>query len=224
MIHSGPGTGKTSTIVEAIAQIVKLKPKAHVLIAASSNSTCDDIGNRLLKHVSINKMLRLYSPSFDLKPDKIDANLQKVSNFRTREVCNCKKRSCPVTNTATDPTYEEFYTARIVICTLVACGRLASADISLTHFDYIFIDEAASETEPQAYIPLVSLGILPSNKVNAQIVLSGDHKQLGPIVTNTFAKKMGLEVHVIMFAVYLKSFSNFYFLILAFNYGTFNEN
>jgi helicase MOV-10 len=180
--------------VEAIAQIIKQKPKAHVLVTATSNSTCDDIGNRLLKYVSINQILRIYSPSFDQKPDKIDPKLQKVSNFRNRMVCNCNKRSCPVLDTNIDPTYEEFYTARIVICTLVSCGRLNSADISPLHFDYIFIDEAASESEPQAYIPIVNLGIAHQGRINAQIVLSGDHHQLGPIITNTFAKKLGLEV------------------------------
>jgi superfamily I DNA and/or RNA helicase len=34
--------------------------------------------------------------------------------------------------------------------------------------------------------------------VNAQVVLAGDHKQLRPVVTNTFAKDMGLEVSDIL--------------------------
>ncbi|KAG5673966.1 hypothetical protein PVAND_003962 [Polypedilum vanderplanki] len=196
ILFGGPGTGKTSTIVEAIAQIVKLKPKAHILITASSNSTCDDIGNRLLKYVSINKILRIYSPSFDEKPEKIDPILQQISNFRNQTLCKCEKRSCRYfLKDACDTTYEEFYTARIVISTLVSCGRITSGGISPIHFDYIFIDEAASESEPQAYIPIVNLGIV-NGKINAQIVLSGDHKQLGPIVKNTFAKKMGLELSI----------------------------
>jgi helicase MOV-10 len=93
-----------------------------------------------------------------------------------------------------DSSYEEFCTARVVICTLVTCGRLVSAGISPEHFSYIFIDEAAAESEPQAYIPIVSLAISRNNKINAQIVLSGDHMQLGPIVTNRISKKLGLEM------------------------------
>ncbi|XP_070491108.1 uncharacterized protein [Chironomus tepperi] len=192
VIFGGPGTGKSSTIVEAISQIVKLKPKSHVLIAASSNSTCDDIGNRLLKYISINKILRLYSTSFDLKPEKIDSMLQKVSNFRKRNNCTCQKRSCPVQNAHDDPSYEEFHTARVVIVTLVTAGRIISSEVGAGHFDYIFIDEAGSVSEPEAYIPLSGLG-LSKKGVHAQIVLSGDHKQLGPIVKNAFAKRLGLE-------------------------------
>lgn len=141
IIFGGPGTGKSSTVVEAIAQIVKLKPKSHVLIAASSNSTCDDIGNRLLKYVSINKIFRLYSTSFDLKPEKIDSVLQKISNFRKRKTCSCQKRSCPEPNACDDPSYEEFYTARIVIVTLITVGRIISSGVDTEHFDYIFIGE-----------------------------------------------------------------------------------
>lgn len=197
IIFGGPGTGKSSTIVEAIAQIVKLKPKASILVTASSNSTCDDIGNRLLKYISVNKMYRLYSPSFGVKPDKIDEKLQKISNFRQRIICNCKKRSCPEDHSDTDPSYEEFFTARVVIVTLGSCGRLVSAGIKSNHFDYIFIDEAGSETECTTYIPIVGLGI-DNKRAHAQIILSGDHKQLGPIVTNSFAKKLGMEVKILI--------------------------
>jgi superfamily I DNA and/or RNA helicase len=194
IIFGGPGTGKSSTLVEAIAQIVKLKKKSHILVTASSNSACDDIGNRLLKFVSKNKILRIYSPSFDHKPDKIDVILQKMSNFRNRTTCSCNKRSCIEMDPLDDPTYDEFYTARVVIVTLVSCGRIVSAGVSPNHFDYIFVDEAAAECEQRTLIPIAGLG-LSLNKVNAQIVLCGDHKQLGAVVSNSFARKLGMEVN-----------------------------
>lgn len=108
-------------------------------------------------------------------------------------MCQCNKRSCPEAEPLDDPTYDEFYTARIVLVTLVSCGRIVSAGIENNHFDYIFIDEAASECEQRTLIPITGLGV-SLNKVNAQIVLSGDHKQLGAIVSNSFARKMGMEV------------------------------
>jgi hypothetical protein len=198
IIFGGPGTGKSSTVVEAIAQVVKLKKKSHILVTASSNSACDDIGNRLLKYVSKNKILRIYSPSFDSKPDKIDQVLQNLSNFRNRTICSCNLRSCIEVDPLDDPSYDEFYTARVVIVTLVSCGRIVSAGVNSNHFDYIFIDEAASECEQRTLIPIAGLG-LSLNKVNAQIVLCGDHKQLGPVVASSFARKLGMEVNFYAF-------------------------
>lgn len=192
VVFGPPGTGKTTTIIEAIAQAVKLKPLTHILVAANSNAACDDIAKRLLDYVSVNKILRIYSPSFDKKPDKIDKKLEQISNFRNRFLCSCNKRSCPEIQPCDDPTYEEFYTSRIIVSTLASCGRIVSAGVRPNHFDYIFIDEAASECEQYALIPLAGLGATLKT-VTAQIVLSGDHKQLGPIVNNRFARKMGME-------------------------------
>lgn len=92
-----------------------------------------------------------------------------------------------------DPSYEEFYTARVVIATLVSCGRIFSSGIKSDHFNYIFIDEAASECEQLTLIPIACLGTKPNGGIHAQIVLSGDHKQLGPIVLERFCRKMGME-------------------------------
>lgn len=192
IVFGPPGTGKTATIVETIAQIVKLCPKTHILVTAKSNAACDDIAKRLLKHVSCNKVLRIYSPAFDNKAEKVDKALENISNFRNRHVCQCKKRSCPEIEPIDDPSYEEFYTARVVVVTLASCGRIVSAGIKSNHFDYIFIDEAASESEPYTLIPISGLGA-SMNRVTAQIVLAGDHKQLGSIVRDKFCRKMGME-------------------------------
>jgi AAA domain len=144
VVFGPPGTGKTSCIVECIAQIIKTKPTARIMVTAQSNSACDEVGERLLKYVSQNKIFRFYSPSL-LNPEngETSAVLRKTSNLRN------KKNQFP--------TKEEFYHFNVVIVTLMSCSRLVQFDgIGMNHhFDYIFLDEAAAAMEPEAYVPIM---------------------------------------------------------------------
>lgn len=79
VVFGPPGTGKTSCIIECIAQILKAKPTARIMVTAQSNSACDEVGVRLLKYVSNSKIFRFYSPTMvNLKSSK--AILRGTSN------------------------------------------------------------------------------------------------------------------------------------------------
>jgi helicase MOV-10 len=180
----GPaGTGKTSTLVEAIAQIVKLQPTARILVTANSNAACDEIGERLLKFVPRYKMYRLYSPSFDISfPDRhmrLSSDLKPISNIKGEF--------------NEYPSYEELYSYNVVISTLVNCGRLITASVVQSHFNYIFIDECASTVEPISIIPIALLGT-SKGCINAQVILAGDHKQLQGMVHAYFNEKQGFGI------------------------------
>jgi regulator of nonsense transcripts 1 len=72
--------------------------------------------------------------------------------------------------------------ADVICCTCVGAG-----DPRLNKFKFrtVLIDEATQSTEPESMIPLV-LGC-------KQVVLVGDHQQLGPVIMNKKAAKAGLS-------------------------------
>lgn len=189
------GTGKTSSLVECVHQISKLKPNAKVLIAAQSNSACDEIGTRLLASVKLSKILRLYSSS--LEREKL-------------ATCNQQLLSSSNMRNGSDkwPSKMEFESFQIVIITLISSSRLVQSDLEEGFFDYIFLDECAAATEPESLVPIVGLGfsgprdmddaeflaIPRPTKVSSNLILLGDHKQLGAILSSDFAEMMGLGI------------------------------
>lgn len=144
IVFGPPGTGKTSCIVECIVQILKLKPNSRIMVTAQSNSACDEVGVRLLKYVSMNKIFRFYSPSL-MNPENGETSevLRKTSNLRGK--------------VNKYPTKEEFSHFNVVIVTLMSCSRLVQFDGENMNrnFDYIFVDECAAATEPEAFVPII---------------------------------------------------------------------
>lgn len=120
---------------------MKRRSSSHILITAQSNSACDEVATRLLKYISRTKMMRIYSPSVELKTTDIDPELRSISNLRNKQNIY--------------PSYEELYHFNIVVTTLVSCSRLVQANIKRDHFDYIFIDECAASIEPECLIPII---------------------------------------------------------------------
>lgn len=67
---------------------------------------------------------------------------------------------------------------------------MSLAKIDPEHFNYIVIDECGSATEPSALIP-IAVSSIPG-EILANIVLTGDPKQLGPVVLSKETEMMGL--------------------------------
>lgn len=67
-------SGKTVTLVEAIQQIIKTKPSAHILACALSNSSADHLCEKILEGgIGTHQAHRLYALSFPVKniPNRI---------------------------------------------------------------------------------------------------------------------------------------------------------
>lgn len=182
ILFGPPGTGKTSTLVEAIAQIWKLKPDARVLVTASSNFACNELTERLLNVVPKEDILRFFSKQAERMMSEMSFRLIECSNLNT--------------GTYRLPSPEELYGSRIVISTLTSAGKLVQARVKPNHFTFVFIDECGSATEASALVPIAGI-ITTQRSINGTIVLSGDPKQLGPVIRSEYAATMGLRISML---------------------------
>lgn len=125
IIFGPPGTGKTVTMVEAIYQTHKIF-NYNILVCALCNNACDMLASKLQNYVDKSKMIRLYAASRSWKsvPDDIKRG---NTNFSGGELYM--------------PEEEELMKYRIIICTFVTAGRIASMKFPSGHFQRIFIDE-----------------------------------------------------------------------------------
>lgn len=173
------GTGKTRTMAAAIYEIVRNTQK-YALVCAQSNAACDEITLRLKEMLNDGEMIRVYAKTFNEK--LLDERIAPISNFRE--------------NSFTLPSLRYLYQFRVIVCTLITAGCFArargEAEFDSTHFDYVFIDEAASMQETMTFIPIAGVCSDP-DKVNCQIVLAGDPHQLDAVVKSENATKLGYK-------------------------------
>lgn len=178
IICGGPGTGKTTVMIECVTQILQHMPNCHILITAQSNAACDEIGVRLLQYVQSHQLFRYYSQG------QVKSNKDKY----TEEL---RKSSTIAKGKFQKPTNQDFYSYKVVVITMVASNRLVMTNIRKNHFKFIFVDECCAAMEPECLIPIIGLG-MEHQKVNANIVLIGDNKLLGPKIDSVQATAMGL--------------------------------
>lgn len=174
ILFGPPGTGKTSTLVEAIGQIYKLRPTVNILVAATSNYAANELTSRLLDCIPDEDVFRFFAYSSLKKINEIEWDVLDVSNLAGHSYSNI----C----------YEDIYMCRVVVATLTTAGRLIQANIKSKHFSYVFIDECGSSKEITSLIPIAGLAT-NGNEINASVVLAGDPKQLGPVIQYDFLKQ-----------------------------------
>ncbi|KAK2898645.1 hypothetical protein Q8A67_010063 [Cirrhinus molitorella] len=179
LVFGPPGTGKTVTIVEAIKQVEKNIPDAYILACAPSNSAADQLCEKLIasEHVDARKIYRIYASSRN--PKEIPKVLERNSNVEG--------------GTIIFPCKEDLMYHKILVSTLVTAGRLVSGGFPVGHFSHIFVDEAGHAVEPETIISVAGL----LNAKTGQLVLTGDPKQLGPILRSPFAIKYGLGLSLL---------------------------
>ena len=161
------------TTVEAIKQVLLSQPQAKVLACAPSNSAADLLALRLMD-LGTETLFRFYAPS-RIK-DTVPLELMSYTHIRPD-------------GHFTVPPMVRMARFRVIVTTCVSASVASGIGMRRGHFSHIFIDEAGQATEPEVAIAINTMADSSTN-----VILSGDPKQLGPIIRSTMAAKLGLEV------------------------------
>ncbi|UYV64032.1 MOV10L1 [Cordylochernes scorpioides] len=200
VVFGPPGTGKTLTLVETVVQITHTMPHARVLVCAPSNSAADLIAMKLIKTngfdgsdiVRLNAFQRKEEVSMGaiMIPDLssqhsieyITALYGLYISSLAISIMEGLETYCKV-----GQDLSMLVRQRLVVTTCTNAGLLYRMQLPESHFSHILIDEAGQATEPETLIPILL-------SLSAQVVLAGDHKQLGPIVRSFVARNSGLQL------------------------------
>ncbi len=199
IVHGPPGTGKTTTLTEAI--IETLRREEQVLVCAPSNAAVDWISEQLMIRgvpvLRIGNPLRMsdavvdccYERRYADHPDyhelwsirrllRNPAALSSSGHERQAKIKKMRERQSELEIKINNDLFNQ---ARVISCTLIGSAYHV---MERRHFPTLFIDEAAQALEPACWA-----AILKADRV----VFGGDHQQLPPTVKCPEAAHAGLD-------------------------------
>ncbi len=200
VVHGPPGTGKTTTLVEAIDQVLRREPQ--VLVCAQSNTAVDWICAQLAarsihvlrignpSRVTEQMLAHTYERQFEAHPDyptlwQIRRTIRQLfaqprkkrdGSFH-QKIARLRERAAELELRIRHTLFDQ---TRVVACTLTGA---ANPLLTGHRFHTLFIDEAAQALEAACWIALQRAD---------RVVLAGDHQQLPPTIKCAEALRGGL--------------------------------
>ncbi len=211
IIHGPPGTGKTTTMVQAIKEVVR--HENQVLVCAASNTAVDLLTLRC--HQEGLHVVRMGNPARveeELQMVTLDATVTRHPDYPALK--RLRKESEELRRQAEKQSRRGAYDERrrrnellrdarelkdmahqledhilrysidhaeVITCTLTGA---ASSQLAKRHFHTVFIDEAGQALAPACWIPLIKA---------KRVIMAGDHQQLPPTVKSLDAGRAGLH-------------------------------
>ena len=199
IVHGPPGTGKTTTLIEAISET--LKRETQVLVCAPSNAAVDWISEQLFRRgisvLRIGNPLRIndvmmqcsYEYRYGNHPDYLElfsirSSLREIKSrpkLGDKEHNQIRKLQHREMELEVKIREELFATSGVIACTLIGS---ANHLMERRHFGTVFIDEAAQALEAACWTAILKA---------ERVIFAGDHQQLPPTVKCKEAGHEGLE-------------------------------
>lgn len=195
LIQGPPGTGKTVTSATIVYQLVK-QHKCQVLVTAPSNIGVDQLTEKI--HRTKLKVVRLAAKGRESVKSSVDfLTLHQLVDQLSKQTKNELYKLTLLKGVQGELSTKDhrrylqlkrkteraiLSSADVICCT---CSGAADPRLKDFRFRHVLLDEATQATEPEGLIPIV--------KGAKQVVMVGDHRQLGPVVMSKPAAKAGLN-------------------------------
>ena len=199
LIQGPPGTGKTTTTATIVYHLVNMF-KRQILVCAPSNIAVDELASRIHK-TGLKVVARSREDAMSSNPEVEHLTLHEMVNRRIaagaqndhaslRELIALRKE----TGTLSNKDYDKYIVLQkrleetiMAEADVVCCTSAVSADARLGKnlFRHVIIDESTQSHEAETLIPIT--------KGAEQVILVGDHCQMGPVVMSRDAGEAGLS-------------------------------